>query len=71
MNLDLHGVKHENVVRLVDVFIWQCMQTKKKNATIITGNSDTMKKIVEECLNEHGIKLNSFSKLGGSITFDL
>ena len=71
MQLDLHGVKHENVSRLVDVFIWQSMQRNMKQALIITGNSNTMKDIVVKCLNDHGIIPEPFFEHSGSITFNL
>lgn len=71
MKLDLHGVKHENVTRVVDEFIWECMQSGIPQATIITGNSDTMKHIVNQCLNEHGLCAHPYFNVGGSITFDL
>jgi DNA-nicking Smr family endonuclease len=71
MRLDLHGVKHEDVVRQVDMFIWECMQSGISQATIVTGNSDPMKQIVIGCLNEHGLQSHPFFNIGGSITFDL
>lgn len=71
MRLDLHGVKHEDVVRQVDKFIWECMQSGISQATIVTGNSDPMKHIVNQCLNEHGLHAHPFFNMGGSITFDL
>lgn len=54
MTLDLHGVKHEQVSGLVDVFIWLHMQKKTSQVAIITGNSDTMKKLVHECISGYG-----------------
>lgn len=71
MQLDLHGVKHENVKRLVDVFLWQCMQKKKHIATIITGNSSVMKDIVVSVLKEYNITPHAFFESSGSITFEL
>lgn len=71
MRLDLHGVKHEDVTRTVDEFIWTCMQSGISQATIVTGNSDPMKNIVNACLNEHGLHAHPFFNMGGSITFDL
>lgn len=71
MRLDLHGVKHEDVTRTVDEFIWTCMQSGISQATIVTGNSDPMKNIVITCLNEHGLHAHPFFNMGGSITFDL
>lgn len=72
MRLDLHGVKHEDVTRTVDEFIWTCMQSGISQGTIITGNSHPMKQIVIACLAEHGLTANGFFyNIGASITFDL
>jgi DNA-nicking Smr family endonuclease len=72
MQIDLHGVKHEDVTRTVDKFIWECMQANVCSGTIITGNSHPMKQIVVSCLAEHGLTANNFFyNIGGKITFDL
>lgn len=72
MQIDLHGVKHENVVKTMDTFIWECMQTNTSQATVITGNSFIMKQMVVSCLAEHGLTPNDFFyNIGGSISFDL
>jgi DNA-nicking Smr family endonuclease len=72
MRIDLHGVKHEDVTRTVDEFIWTCMQSGVSQGTIITGNSHLMKQIVVSCLAEHGLTPNNFFyNMGGSMTFDL
>tara|TARA_A100001037_G_scaffold79513_1_gene71499 strand:+ start:2836 stop:3057 length:222 start_codon:yes stop_codon:yes gene_type:complete len=43
MKIDLHGVRHEEVpVILAEHLFWQ----RKENPEIITGNSETMRKIV-------------------------
>jgi DNA-nicking Smr family endonuclease len=52
--IDLHGVKHEDVSRLLDSFLWQNMQKKIKEVRVITGNSDEMKRIVRETLSDYG-----------------
>jgi DNA-nicking Smr family endonuclease len=52
--LDLHGVKHENVGSLLDTFIWENMQQKAHGIKIITGNSPEMKKIVSDIVVEYG-----------------
>jgi DNA-nicking Smr family endonuclease len=52
--LDLHGVKHENVGSLLDAFIWENMQKKAGGIKIITGNSPEMKKIVSDIVAEYG-----------------
>ena len=46
MRLDLHGTKHEDAYRKLDVFFWECMQKNITQVEIITGMSDRMKEIV-------------------------
>ena len=49
--LDLHGVKHEDVDRIVENFVL----LNKPPLTIITGNSDRMRQIVVNTLITHQI----------------
>ena len=51
-SLDLHGIKHIDVVRLVENYIFQHQYSYPLK--IITGNSDKMKKIVISTLEIHG-----------------
>jgi DNA-nicking Smr family endonuclease len=53
-DIDLHGVKHEDVGTLLDNFIWDCMKANATSADIITGNSSEMKRIVREAVAEYG-----------------
>ena len=53
-NLDLHGVKHEDVKQILDQRIWECMKQKKKRLWVITGNSPEMKRIVVEVVKDYG-----------------
>ena len=55
--LDLHGVRHENVEKLIDKFIYANRDTSGY-IKIITGNSFQMKKIVLDLLNVY-----SFDKI--------
>ncbi len=50
--LDLHGVKHADVDRLVENFVLLNNPPLK----IITGHSDKMPKLVKEVLDRHDIK---------------
>lgn len=52
--IDLHGLKHEDVPRTLDGFLWQNMQKKIKEVRVITGNSDEMKRIVRETISDYG-----------------
>jgi DNA-nicking Smr family endonuclease len=55
MEIDLHGVKHEDVGRILDTFIWEQMKRKASGIKIITGNSPEMKKIVSDIVSEYGL----------------
>lgn len=71
MILDLHGVKHENVQRQIDVFIWENMQKKVSQIKIVTGNSAPMKSIVSECLVEYGLSPREELLNSGTLIIDL
>jgi DNA-nicking Smr family endonuclease len=52
-SLDLHGIKHIEVQKLVDNFIWENMQKKINEVEIITGISDQMKDIVKQTVEDY------------------
>ena len=56
--LDLHGVKHADVARLMDQFIWEQMNKKTKEIEIITGISQTMKDVVIKNLKDYEFTYN-------------
>lgn len=70
MRLDLHGVKHHEVSRKVDEFIWETMQKKKTQAVIITGKSTPMKQLVKDCLKDYDAKYFDLFD-GGSLVVNL
>ena len=49
MELDLHGIKHEDVDRIVENFVL----LNNPPLTIITGNSQKMSEIVRDVLERH------------------
>ena len=51
--LDLHGIKHFEVQKILDQFLWENMQKNVKEVAIITGISDQMKKIVYTCVEDY------------------
>lgn len=69
--LDLHGIKHELVYRKVDEHIWKAQNKKLPQIQIITGNSDTMKSIVKECLKDYGMVGKEEIMNSGTLTVDL
>jgi len=54
MKLDLHGMKHMDVSKNVDMFLWEAMQKNLSNVEIVTGNSQQMKDIVRDCVDDYG-----------------
>ena len=54
MKLDLHGKYHQDVFREVDKFIWNCVKRNLPEFDIITGNSDRMKSIVIDVIQDYG-----------------
>jgi len=53
--LDLHGLKHEHVYRIVDQFIGGHIIKRTSEISIITGRSIKMKEIVSEILTDYHI----------------
>ena len=66
--LNLHGIKHEDVDRLVENFVLLNEPPMK----IITGNSEKMKKIVVSVLSEHDFKYypENYTNFGSLIVID-
>tara|TARA_Y100001937_G_scaffold105575_1_gene146542 strand:+ start:353 stop:553 length:201 start_codon:yes stop_codon:yes gene_type:complete len=54
--LDLHGIKHEDVDRLVENFVL----LNELPLKIITGNSDEMRRLVINVLERHHMNYWSF-----------
>jgi hypothetical protein len=54
--LDLHGVRHNEVERLVENFVL----LNEPPLTIVTGNSQRMKEIVVNCLMNNNIEFESW-----------
>ena len=69
--IDLHGVKHENVQSMLDRFLWDNMQRKSTYVSIITGNSNEMKKIVNEIITEYGYKTEQSLTNSGVLNVNL
>ena len=56
--LDLHGVKHADVPKLIDQFIWEQMNKKTREVEIITGMSHAMVQIVIKNLKDYDFIYN-------------
>ena len=55
--IDLHGVKHIDVQRKLDMFFWEMIQRKQPEVRVITGWSDEMKKIVKSVCKDYYFKV--------------
>lgn len=53
LELDLHGVRHRDVRRNMDMFLGDALLSGVDQAFIITGNSSDMKMKVHEVLSEY------------------
>ena len=71
MKLDLHGMKHIDVAKRVDEFIWGAMQRKEPYVEIVTGNSTEMKDIVRECVSDYGFVCTEVFWNFGALTITL
>ena len=71
MKLDLHGIRHEDVRRKLDVFLWDSMQRKIRNVEVITGHSYKMKEIVSEVCQEYGFEVSEGIINKGYLTIEL
>ncbi len=69
--LDLHGVKHANVFRIVDQFIGHHIQRGTKEVEIIIGYSKEMKRIVENVLIDYDVKSSDAWMNPGKLIIDL
>jgi DNA-nicking Smr family endonuclease len=69
--LDLHGVKHSEVPRLVDQFLWEQINKKSREAEIITGLSTAMREIVINNLKDYDYTYNDEFKNPGKIVVKL
>ncbi len=51
--LDLHNVRHADVPKAVDKFLGFHISKGSMEVRVVTGNSDSMKKIVKETLIDY------------------
>jgi hypothetical protein len=56
--LDLHGVKHADVPKLLDQFLWEQIQKKRREVEIITGISHAMIGLVVKNLKDYDFTYN-------------
>ncbi len=56
-SIDLHGIKHADVQRILDVFFWEMIQKNHLEVRVITGWSDKMKNIVRLVCKDYNFKV--------------
>ena len=54
--LDLHGVRHHEVQQVVDQFLTKHLYNSTNEVSIIIGNSNKMKKVVDTVLEDYNLK---------------
>lgn len=69
--LDLHGVRHADVPKLLDQFLWEQIQKKRREAEIITGISHSMIEIVIKNLKDYDFTYNEAWNNPGKIIVKL
>jgi len=53
--LDLHGIKHGDVSRKLDAFLFEHINRGTNELEVITGISPKMKEVVREVLKDYGM----------------
>ena len=71
MKLDLHGIKHADVPRKLDIFFWEVMNSDRNQVEIITGISSRMKEIVIDNCKDYGFVVNEMYFNPGSLIINL
>lgn len=69
--LDLHGVKHVDVPKLLDQFLWEQMKKNRNEVEIITGISNTMVEIVINNLKDYNFTYNEAWQNSGKLIVKL
>jgi DNA-nicking Smr family endonuclease len=69
--LDLHGIRHCDVSRLIDDHIYSGIRKSYRHVEIITGNSPIMKSIVRECLKDYDMEAREEILNTGTLIVDL
>ena len=54
--LDLHGIRHMDVPRAVDKFMYDNIRSDVQTLYIITGYSPVMQEIVIETIKDYGVE---------------
>lgn len=55
MEIDLHYTRHQDVQTKLDKFLGEHMMRGTNEVRVVTGNSDPMKKLVNNILEDYGL----------------
>lgn len=55
MEIDLHYTRHQDVQTKLDKFLGEHMMRGTNEVRVVTGNSDSMKKVVDNILEDYGL----------------
>lgn len=69
--LDLHGIKHQRVKKVIDDFIWDCIKSDISQIKIVTGNSSDMKEESCSIIKEYGFSPSKFFNYNSYYIVDL
>ncbi|MFH1320291.1 MAG: Smr/MutS family protein [Bacteroidota bacterium] len=69
--LDLHGIKHADVFKIVDNFIGKHIIYGTDSVEIITGYSQRMKDLVIDVLNDYQVSSENHRYNSGVLIIDL
>ena len=57
LSIDLHGVRHADVQRLLDARIWEAIRKNIPSLTVVTGQSTEMKRLVSSVAEEYDLRV--------------
>jgi len=69
--IDLHGVRHAQVQRTLDVFFWEMINKNASRVEVITGLSQVMKGLVYKVSSDYKFKVSENPLNSGSVFIDL
>lgn len=69
--IDLHGIRHNEVKRVVENFIYQHLQDGTKEIEIVTGQSLEMKQLVKEIAEDYNMTAKDVWGNFGSMVIDM
>lgn len=69
--LDLHGMRYADVPRAIDLFIGAHIVSGTPEIEVITGNSDTMKRMVRDIAEDYSCSVEEIWGNYGSVLINL